>query len=203
MALLAGTLCSTRPSHHISVLVATSKLCWVILIHLGHCSPSWLILKGVHRTTPVQRRRRLPITRSILRAILAAWSVDPLSFDRIMLWALFCLAFFAFLRAGEFTCPSLQKFDQLSMLAVGDICVDSRINPRCLSIRLKRSKCDPSGAGFWVMWDVHSNLCARFRLCCLTWLSVHHLWARCSFSRMGLHFLGSDWWQHFRRHWHW
>ena len=28
--------------------------------------------------------------------------------------------------------------------------MDSRVNPRCLSIRLKRSKCDQFGTGIWV-----------------------------------------------------
>ncbi|XP_011406504.1 PREDICTED: uncharacterized protein LOC105314192 [Amphimedon queenslandica] len=64
-----------------------------------------------------------------------------------MLWAAFCLAFFAFLRAGEFTCPSWASFDESGMLAVGDVAVDSHSNPSYLSVRLKRSKGDPFALG--------------------------------------------------------
>lgn len=105
------------------------------------------VLKGARRSASSPRLRRLPVTPDLLRAILASWSDAPLSFDRTMLWAAFCLGYFAFLRAGEFTCPSIRKFDSSSMLAVGDISVDSHTDPRCLRVYLKRSKCDPFGAG--------------------------------------------------------
>ena len=104
------------------------------------------MLRGARKTVPVPRRLRLPVTPELLRAILSCWSREPISFNRTMLWAAFCLGFFAFLRAGEFTCPSQERFDSSSMLAVGDISVDSHTNPRCLSVKLKRSKCDPFGA---------------------------------------------------------
>ena len=89
----------------------------------------------------------LPVTLELLLAVHGVWSR---SFDRVMLWAAFCLGFFAFLRAGEFTCPSLKKFDPSSMLGVDDVCIDSHANPQCLTVRLKRSKCDPFGAGILV-----------------------------------------------------
>ena len=108
------------------------------------------VLRGARKTVPVPRRLRLPVTPELLRAILSCWSREPISFNRTMLWAAFCLGFFAFLRAGEFTCPSQERFDSSSMLAVGDISVDSHTNPRCLSVKLKRSKCDPFGAGVLV-----------------------------------------------------
>ena len=105
------------------------------------------VLKGVRRMVPAPKRHRLPVTPDLLHAILAVWSGSTLDFNRVMLWAAFCLGFFAFLRAGEFTCPSMERFDSSLMLAVGDVWVDSRTNPRCLTVRLKRSKCDPFGSG--------------------------------------------------------
>ena len=73
----------------------------------------------------------------LLRAIMASWSSAPLSFDRTMLWAAFCLRYFVFLQASEFTCPSMGKFDSSSMLAVGDITVDSHTDPHYLRVYLK------------------------------------------------------------------
>ena len=56
-----------------------------------------------------------------------------------MLWAAFCLGFFGFLRAGEFTCPSAAAFTQ-DMLTVEDVAVDSHSRPSHMAVRLKRSK---------------------------------------------------------------
>ena len=116
------------------------------------------VLKGMRHSAPSGRRVRLPITPEILEAIQTRWSVRPVSFDRIMLWAAFCLAFFAFLRVGEFTCPSLANFDGSVMLAVGDVAVDSRTQPSYISLRLKRSKNDPFGQGLHV-GQSHKKLC--------------------------------------------
>ena len=88
-------------------------------------------------------------------------SVRPVSFDRIMLWAALCLAFFAFLRVGEFTCPSLANFDESVMLAVGDVAVDSRTQPSYILVQLKRSKNDPFGQRVILyVGRSHKKLCA-------------------------------------------
>ena len=87
----------------------------------------------------------MPITPRILLGIYQAWVQEPSSYDRIMLWAAFCLGFFGFMRAGEFTCPSHSAFAP-SMLTVGDIAVDSRETPSHMSVLVKQSKTDPFGA---------------------------------------------------------
>ena len=72
----------------------------------------------------------------------------------------FSMGFFAFLRAGEFTCQSLESFDQSSMLALGDVWVDSCSDPRCLTVKLKQSKGDPFGQGVLIhLGHTFQSLC--------------------------------------------
>ena len=92
------------------------------------------------------RLKRLPITPAILRQIYGVWARDPPNFDRTMMWAAFCLGFFGFMRAGEFTCPSHAAFTA-DMLAPEDVAVNSHSSPTHMSVHLKRSKVDPFGAG--------------------------------------------------------
>ena len=104
-------------------------------------------LKGVRRAGPVRRREaRLPVTPEVLRAIFQLWSQLPEDYDRLMLWAAFCLGFFGFMQSGEFTCPSLREFSS-DMLGPGDVAVDSHTSPSFITVRLKRSKNDPFGVG--------------------------------------------------------
>lgn len=63
-----------------------------------------------------------------------------------MLWAAFCLGFFGFMRSGEFTSPLSQDPDTCT-LSVADVAIDSRQNPQILTILIRRSKTDQSGAG--------------------------------------------------------
>ena len=130
------------------------KPCHYFQIAAGFPDPSFssfsqlaYVLKGVRRSSSSPCRHRLPVTPAMLEVILAAWSRAPFTFDQTMLWAAFCLAFFAFLHTGEFTCLSMQSFDPSSMLSADDIGIDSHSNPKHMTVRLKRSKCDPFGAG--------------------------------------------------------
>ena len=108
------------------------------------------MLKGVHRSAPDRlRRRRLPITPSILRRLHSVWSTPPVTFNNRMLWAASCLGFFGFLRAGEFTCPSLAAFSS-DMLAVQDVSVNSPTDPQYLAVFLRSSKTDIFGAGLHI-----------------------------------------------------
>ena len=106
------------------------------------------VLKGLKRLLPGSSRlKRLPITPGHLRQLRAVWSKTPVpSFDHRMLWAAVCLGFFGFLRAGEFTCPSLHAFTS-DMLSAQDISVDSLTHPSRMEVTLRRSKTDPFGAG--------------------------------------------------------
>lgn len=105
------------------------------------------VLKGVQRENrPRRREARMPVTPEVLRAVYTTWSRESHDFDRVMLWAAFCLGFFGFMRAGEFTCPSLEAYDSLK-LSVADVAVDSHTSPSKLTVFLKQSKTDPFGAG--------------------------------------------------------
>ena len=104
------------------------------------------VLKGIHRKSPDhQRKPRLPITTAILLQLHEVWSKPPIAYDSIMLWAACCLGFFAFLRSGEFTTTDHLSPD--AILSLSDVVVDSRADPRLITLHLRCSKTDPFGAG--------------------------------------------------------
>lgn len=114
------------------------------------------VLKGIKRNQSrgQQPHPRLPITPAILLQIQDYWSgQNPPSQDRVMLWAAFMLGFFGFLRAGEFTIPSVTSFDPETHLAVSDVAVDNRVNPSLLRVHIKCSKTDPFRRGYTYSWE--------------------------------------------------
>ena len=59
-----------------------------------------------------------------------------------MLWAAACLAFFAFLRIGEFTLPGINTYDGNTHFTVSDVSVDDAKSLSMVFIKLKQSKTD-------------------------------------------------------------
>ena len=122
-------------------------------------------IKRVQAERGVKPRPRLPITPLILKTLKAAWvpgtqvsssmpGKDPPPSsgrdergDGIMLWAAACTGFFGFLRAAEFTTPSLASFDKGAHLAVGDVALDSHEKPSVVRLNIKASKTDPFRKG--------------------------------------------------------
>ena len=108
------------------------------------------VLRGMKRSQGEEGatgRERLPITPPLLRRIKAVWDPQANDPDIAMLWAACFLAFFGFLRAGEFTVPCELGFDPSSHLSWGDLAVDIPGQPSVMSIRLKASKTDPFRKG--------------------------------------------------------
>ena len=115
--------------------------------HPGEFPRLQYTVRAVRRLKPSQSRPlRLPITLAILRSLHRALSSPIVSYRNCLLWAACCLGFFAFLRSGEFTCPSAAAYVP-SMLSWGDIQVDSHDHPSYLRIVLWQSKTDLFGAG--------------------------------------------------------
>lgn len=142
---------------HMSYGAVRSYLSAVRHLHIirGYPDPSSFshprleyVLKGLRRREAARpRSKRLPITPDILRKIHEAWSQSTPCSDKVMLWAAFCLGFFGFLRAAEFTYHPQSELPDLTLTAQ-DICIDSREAPSHMQVTLKTSKTDPFGAGF-------------------------------------------------------
>ena len=64
-----------------------------------------------------------------------------------MLWAAACTGFFGFLRAGEFTVPTVQGYDPEVHLSLTDVAIDSHTTPSVVRLRIKQSKTDPLRQG--------------------------------------------------------
>ena len=114
---------------------------------LKGCPKLDLVLRGLKRQKPRAQDSRLPITPWVLLRIKSVLAQAPHDWDSIMLWAAFCLGFFAFLRSCEFTVESPQQFDAAWHLTPKDIAVDNTVNPTLLRIHLKGSKTDQTRIG--------------------------------------------------------
>ena len=140
------------------------------------------VLRGIRRSSPAHSRApRLPITPWILQELFASWSRPPVSPDYLMLWAACCVGFFGFMRAGEFTCPSLAAFSE-SMLSPSDVRVDYHSDPMIISLHLhaqfqnRRIWCRGVGAHGTSGWfNLPSQGPSRL---------PGHSWVHSSYSRM-------------------
>ena len=128
-----------------------------------YASSSWprleYVLKGIRKpvTTGQGTKPRLPITPLVLRQIRSTWQPQAEEPDVVMLWASFCLGFFGFMRAGEFTVPSDGSFDPQVHLTVGDIALDSHSAPTMMRVSLKASKTDPFRHGVHIFIGLTDN----------------------------------------------
>lgn len=118
-----------------------------------------LVIRGMKRMQAgLPSKPRLPITPAILRRIRAEWEHSK-EWDHIMLWAMMCLCFFGFLRAGEAVAPEA-NFDPSQHLTYSDIAVDDIANPTLLQVNIKQSKTDPFRVGVKIwMGRTGGDLC--------------------------------------------
>ena len=185
-----------------SVRLYLAALCYLQIVAVGHDPQPGEFPRlqyAVQRLTPSRSRPlRLPITPAILRS-LHRWSPPPVSYWSRLMWAACCLGFFAFLRSGEFTCPSSAAYNS-SMLSWGDIQVDSRNHPSYLRMVLRHSKTSFWGWGV-CLWVPQVTPCAQSQQCCLTYRFGLAGQVPCSCISMVAHCHRLIWWQQFVKPW--
>ena len=115
------------------------------------------VLWGCRRSmAPSVCPQRLPITPPILALLYTHWSSHSPNYD---IWAACCVAFFGFLRSGEFTCSSWASYDG-STLSLQDISTDSKTDPSMIHLSLRQSKTDTFGIGVTIyLGRTGSTLC--------------------------------------------
>jgi hypothetical protein len=114
------------------------------------------ILRAIKREQGAVTSHRLPITYPVLVNLLQILQLGVFGpYTDLLMQAACLLAFFGFLRCGEFT----QKFsstDPQSYICMADIV----INPESVSIRIKSSKTDPFRQGTWVhLYQTGGDIC--------------------------------------------
>ncbi|KAL2080773.1 hypothetical protein ACEWY4_024566 [Coilia grayii] len=102
-----------------------------------------LLLKGIAKSLPKPSDTLLPITIDILHKLVLALRGGLFShYYNSLLEAAFLMAFYGFLRPGEFTSDSLY-FDSSRGLCFSDV----QVSPNFFSIFLRHSKTDTVGKG--------------------------------------------------------
>ena len=115
-----------------------------------------IILRGIKKSQCNVTKERLPITSSILKELCTLLEKGVFStFVDVMLQCAFKLAFFGFLRCGEFTCRS--RSDDFSTVLIQDITLDS--SKQFFIFHLRSSKCDPFRQG--VNLTIYENFVFR------------------------------------------
>ena len=131
-----------------------------------------LALRGAKRgQAGMPTRARLPITPAVLEKLRPSWNQDPANPRHIMLWTACCVAYFGFLWSGELTVAESGEFDPGQHLTIGDVKVDNKEKPTCVSLRIKQSNTDPFRQGVSIHRHRHQKTypCAQWVLYLHTW----------------------------------
>ena len=115
---------------------------------LTNCLRLQRVVRGIKRCQGSSTSSRLPITDDLM--LLIRQSLDLRLPDHLMFWAACSLGYFGFLRASEFTVPTLASFSPSFHLGVDDIAVDSSSAPTCMRVKIKGSKTDPFRKGAFI-----------------------------------------------------
>ena len=120
------------------------------------------VLTGIKKLRPGATRDRLPITIDIMWLLVSfihkgCFGVPE---DQMFLAAI-TLAFYGFLRCGEFTSPSTSAFSARRHLAVQDVTFYPTFNsPSYMTVRCKFSKTNPFGRGHTLyLFSTHTLTC--------------------------------------------
>lgn len=111
-------------------------------------------------------RPRHPITFNILQKVCVYLRQQPFSFTNLMLETACTVAFFGFLRCGEFTTA---RFDPHTDLCIGDL----SLTDDCVYLFLKKSKTDPFRDGVRLKLFKNNKIVCPYSICC-KYLSARH-----------------------------
>ena len=120
------------------------------------------VFRGIKKCHQLHAKKRLPITIQILRALVDMFSSGCFGLtEDCMMLAVVNLAFFGFLRCGEFTVLRSDQFDPSRNLLVKDVTFyPNHLQPTYMTVRLKYSKADPFGRGHIVtLYKTNTTTC--------------------------------------------
>ena len=120
-----------------------------------------LVLNGVKRSHYTKSRPRYPITFVVLKKV-CLWLRKNSNFEHLLLEAMSTVAFFGFLRCGEFTVDSCERFDPAFNLCISDM---TFLNDT-VHLRLKISKTDPFRQEVTIKLFETGNIICPFKICC-------------------------------------
>lgn len=128
------------------------------LSHPADLKKLQIVLRGVKKTQSNITKPRLPITFKILQDIIHELDKGLIGqYDSLMFSAACTMAFFGFLRCGEFTVNNLQ-LDSSKHLSLADVSISSE--KVCYNLTLKSSKTDVFRAGVQVpIHATHTHVC--------------------------------------------
>ncbi|XP_062607125.1 uncharacterized protein LOC134268903, partial [Saccostrea cucullata] len=140
------------------------------------CARLRTVLRGIQKQQSSKQKRR-PITYSVLIQIQNVLQRGMFGyFLDTMLQAACSLAFFAFLRCGEFT---VNDINQDNLLCVEDVVMDR--NYKAYTITLKRSKTDPFRKGIQIrLFQSEQTVCPVKSM--LKYLTLRRQWYNCVMS---------------------
>ena len=141
---------------NLSVSTAKLYLSAVGNLHKEHGFPSPVrhtlvqtVLKGFCRKVPQPPDQRLPVTLDIMRFLKTQIAASSFCYhDQRLIWFAFNLAYFGFLRVGEFTTSDSFSYDSDRCLRFRDIYVSP--SGSHLTVVIRKSKTDQHSFGHQV-----------------------------------------------------
>ena len=117
-------------------------------------------LTGIKKSQDNSTTKRLPITIDILNSLLTFLETKRGIYESRMFMAACTLAFFGFLRCGEFTTKNSHTFDPQTDLCLGDI----SMSKSSFNLQLKDSKTDIFRKGITIPYYATGKLACPVRL---------------------------------------